>query len=219
MNILSTAIPVIIETGAEEWPYSVRGTFFTIKIHDELYVVTARHVVEGNDANTVFFRYRNDSRFSLPLDTVIKNTGYTDENSPEYTDVIMYRVKKDEIEENIKYIPYDSKNAPSESLKADDNLIIRGYPSERQDAQEDGIKEQAVIINGKYLNRSQISKCHNMALYPTEEFTFHDGYSGSPVFLMKDSLFNFVGVLVKADSYNNEALFVDVSVLLEMVNS
>ncbi len=219
MSILSTAIPVIIETGSVEWPYSVRGTFFTIKINDELYVVTARHVVEGNEVNAVFFRYRSDSRFSLPLDIEIKNTSYTDENSPEYMDVIMYRVKKDEIEENISYAFYDFVNEPWKSLKADDNLIIRGYPSTLQKTQANGVKEQAVIINGKYLNQSRILNCHNMALFPTEEFTFHDGYSGSPVFLLKDAQLNFVGVLVKADSYNNKALFVDGSVLLQMVNS
>lgn len=219
MSILSTAIPVIIETGAEEWPYSVRGTFFTIKILGELYVITARHVVDGNNTNAVFFRYRNDSRFSLPLDIEIRNTNYTDENSPEYTDIIMYRVKKDEITEDIKFISYDLVNEPWKSLKRDDNLIIRGYPSELQDVRADGVKEQAVIIDGKYLSQSQIEKCHDMALFPTEEFTFHDGYSGSPVFLLNNALLNFVGVLVKADSYNNKALFVDGSVLLYMINS
>ncbi|MFT7043820.1 MAG: V8-like Glu-specific endopeptidase [Candidatus Azotimanducaceae bacterium] len=219
MTILNTSIPVIIETGADEWPYSVRGTFFTIKIGGESYVVTARHVVHGNDENTVFFRYKNNSRFSLPLDQEIKNTSYMDESSPEYTDIILYRINKNETDEEFISIDLNLSETPWERLSKGDNLVIRGYPSELQKVLDSGVKEQAVIINAKYLNRAVTENCHDIELFPTETFTFHDGYSGSPVFLKKNSDFKFAGILIKADSFNNKGLFVDASVLLKMVNS
>ncbi len=123
-------MPVIIETSFDEWPYAVRGTFFVAEVLSDLYVVTARHVVEGNDEKAVFFRYCAGYRSSLPLNQVIKNKAYQDSNSPEYTDVILYRVAKKELNEVVHTAKLDVQQKPlpyMPQLKAKPILLTTAY--------------------------------------------------------------------------------------------
>ncbi len=216
MDTIKCSMPVIIETGFDEWPYAVRGTFFVAEVLSDLYVVTARHVVEGNDENTVFFRYRAGSRSSLPLNQVIKNKAYQDSSSPEYTDVILYRVAKEELNEVVHTAKLDVQQKPWETLRAGEHLFVRGYPSELQDVKDSGLKEQGVLFNASYTKRTQHSGCHEIKLNPTETFTHYDGFSGSPVYCVRDSVRFLVGIMVKATAFQNIGLFVDGSVLLAM---
>lgn len=209
-------MPVLIETGFDGWPYAVRGTFFVAEIAGSMYVVTARHVVEGNSATSVFFRYRSGSRFSLPLNQVITIKEYAGPESPECTDVILYRVATEEVTEAFVNAKLDETKKPWCSLAAGDALLFRGYPSELQKVEESGFKEKGVVLEAKYHGPSKHPGCHEIELYPTELFTLHDGLSGSPVFLIKSGVAQLVGLLVKASSYQNKALFVDGSVIYAM---
>lgn len=217
MDTIKFSMPVIIETGFDEWPYALRGTFFVAEILSELYVVTARHVVEGNDEKAVFFRYRAGSRSSLPLNQVIKNKAYQGSNSPEHTDVILYRVNKQELDEVVHTTKLDVQQKPWETLQAGEQLSVRGYPSELQDVKDSGLKEQGVLFNASYTKRTQHSGCHEIKLNPTETFTDYDGFSGSPVYCVKDGARLLVGLMIKATAFQNVGVFVDGSVLLAMV--
>ncbi len=217
IDTIKCSMPVIIETGCDEWPYAVRGTFFVAEVFAELFIVTARHVVEGNDEKSVFFRYRAGSRFSLPLNQVIKNGMYQDSSSPEYTDVILYRVAKEELNESVHTAKLDAQTEPWKTLQVGEQLYVRGYPSELQDVKDSGLKEQGVLFNASYTKKTHHFGCHEIKLNPTEAFTDYDGFSGSPVYCVKDGARFLVGIMVKATAYQNIGLFVDGSVLLEMI--
>jgi hypothetical protein len=178
-----------------------------------MYVVSARHVVEGNSATSVFFRYRSGSRYSLPLDQTVIVKEYAGPQSPECTDVILYRIAVDEISEPFVNAKLDTEGMPWSLLTKGDSIIFRGYPSELQGAEASGLKEQGVVMDAKYSGPGTHLGCHEIELFPSELFTFHDGFSGSPVFLFKNGKTQLVGLLVKASSYQNTALFVDGSVI------
>lgn len=126
MDTIKCSMPVIIETGFDEWPYAVRGTSSVAEVLSDLYVVTARHVVEGNDEKTVFFRDRSGSRCSLPLNQVIKNKADQDSNSPDYTDVILYRVAREELNEVVHTVKLDVRQKSWETFQAGEQLFVRG---------------------------------------------------------------------------------------------
>jgi hypothetical protein len=161
IDTIKCSMPVIIETGCDEWPYAVRGTFFVAEVFDDLFIVTARHVVEGNDEKSVFFRYRADSRFSLPLNQVIKNGMYQDSSSPEYTDVILYRVAKEDLNESVHAAKLDAQTEPWKTLQAGEQLYVRGYPSELQDRKDSGLKEQgfcSMLLTPRNIITSDVTK-------------------------------------------------------------
>lgn len=218
MKAIKSAMPVLIETGSEEWPYAVRGTFFVVEVAGDMYVVTARHVVEGNSATSVFFRYGSGSRYSLPLNQAITIKEYAGSDGPECADVILYRIAVDEVTEPFVNAKLDEAKKPWSQLTKGDSLIFRGYPSELQEVEDNGLKEQGVVLDAKYLGPGKHPGCHEIELFPTELFTFHDGFSGSPVFLLKNGATQLVGLLVKASSYQNRALFVDGSVIYAMAS-
>lgn len=165
MQLIELALPVLIESGSEEWPYAVRGTYFVLELDDNKYVVTARHVVEGNSATSVFFRYRSESRSSLPLDQEIFAKEYIGPKSPEYTDVILYRIAQNYVNELFNAARLDISTQPWRRLQKGDSLIFRGYPSKLQAASADGLKEQGVVLDAKYIGPAQHPGCHEIRLF------------------------------------------------------
>jgi hypothetical protein len=215
MQTTISSIHALIETGYKEWPSSIRGTFFIMEFRSRHYVVTARHVVESKGIDTLFIKYRSDSRRSLPLDLVITNKLYDNINSPDYTDVAIYRINNTEVHEGFNFanaVPIDMK-----SICKDDALIVRGYPSDLQESATDISNELPDIIDAKYNSCTGARGSHEIDLHLTETFPFHDGFCGSPVHLMKNNHFHLLGVIVKIDSAHSKATFIDTSIILQMI--
>jgi len=215
MQTTVASIPALIETGYKDWPNAIRGTFFVMECNSRHYIVTARHVVESNGIDTLFIKYRSDSRRSLPLELVITNKLYDNNSSPEYTDVAIYRINDTEVHEGFNFtnaMPIDMK-----SICKDDALIVRGYPSDLQKSATEISNELPGIIEAKYNSCTGARGCHEIDLHFTETFPVHDGFCGSPVHLMKDNHFHLLGVIVKIDSAHSKATFIETSIILQMI--
>ena len=217
------------KTHGEDSSINGIGTGFFLRYHDTLYLVSAEHVLTGNDPFKVI---RIDSLspdflafyYDIASDTVkgVENL-YLDSikraNPPRYIknhpDVIAFPVKLPP-EARIKSI--EGTINPRAELNVGDSVFFWGFPEIKPGA-------NSTTINYQHLDPikySGVAVGLNDSLYYASTPDTKQTVSGSPVFVKKiirgRNRFYFIGVLCAGSELSGMAFFVRYDQLLRMIN-
>ena len=91
-----SAKPVLFETGLDETPYSGAGTGFLALYKNQLYLLTAHHVVKGESLDNLLVFPNDESDESIPFDAWF-SVANPDPSDTDYSDLSIVRVAQDKL--------------------------------------------------------------------------------------------------------------------------
>lgn len=220
-TLLNSSRQMIFENPVEGYEYSARGTVFLCWYGPNLYAVTAKHVIEGFEADAVRILIHPEDREFAPHSAQATLVP-VDEDDPDYADLALFPVEHDMFDqERFKdwppFVLEDSLVAGTPP--SSDTLIFRGFPHDRSGVDFDSakIRQQPVILEGDHIGPAPMMHCHEMKLRDVTVCSTLDGFSGSPVFWLGDTgpprEYRFAGVLIKGTHSSKTAYYVDAEVL------
>ena len=90
-NILEAVKPVLYDTGNDDIPYSGCGTCFLALHNKQTYIVTAKHVVNGNPGESLMVFPNKHTELSIPLNSCVTIEN-PDPSDNDYSDIVVYRI-------------------------------------------------------------------------------------------------------------------------------
>lgn len=205
-DLIRCVRPVVFEGEFEEYPYMGQGTCFLARINDELFVVSASHVVGGAAAETLRIFPNDQSDVSVPLD---RRCGVREgvKVEDDYADVVCFRIAKSQLTGKLGSSSWFLElNQPKRNLVAGDPLVVLGYPDESRGVNYDAciIRATGEMVGAEYVGPSVSERCRKLVLTDTGGIENMSGFSGGPVFLIKKcpdgrADISFVGMMLRAN--------------------
>ena len=240
-KIIECSLPIIYEIEpeddqdfVEDYPYWTKGTCFIVDYEGQLFVVTAKHVIENQMKqcpnperllDQVRIVYDEKSKNFFPLCRYLR-----DESDEHIKDLAILKVAneilKDEDKPFIKSLKLqnlDNLIRCPLSISPNSLLIVRGYPSQISsvDYEQCKIQTKAFVIHAR-LSGSREKYLYMLNWLPKDIEIIEeelqdkfdpDGMSGSPVFSCKD--FSLAGVLILGTRRNGN--FISARILYRML--
>lgn len=182
--------------GEHDFAYFVGGTAFICTWRSRPFVVTARHCVEEVRGDQVLIFASTDHRGSLPFSRVWKGA---ESSFEDFADLAVFEVAcglEDEPLRGISLPELRGYTAPR--LAADERLMVSGYPLEKRavDYQERRLPEQRYRLEARYLGLSVADHVHELKILGHGDLESFNGFSGSPVFVVRGNEAHFAGMVV-----------------------
>lgn len=220
--------PVIFRSSCSEYPWYGLGTAFIVGYKKNLFVITAKHVVENNITKNEVHNAVELQRFNvflpgfndpLPLDgCAVYEPGKDNPDLTHVGDVIIYHVNREHFQElfpGYKYLSLQAeKNFLSPStLKPGEYLAVFGYPEEGRSICFD----RKELIAKPYLKGGILVEKLLDYLYVFQskacDYDFN-GLSGSPVFHLSPAGIRIVGMALRGSNSSGKLNFLDVELIL-----
>ena len=219
ITLLNSSRLVIFENEDENYEYSAYGTAFICTYNDQLYVVTAAHVIKGYADDAIRVMIHPEGRDFLPYYTRVTLNSPNKED-PDHTDLAVLIIDQSMVDYNC-FLDYPPLTLTDQSFKgkppSGGKLIFRGFPGDRSSIDYDKltIKQQPVILEGDWVGPAQMMEhCHEVKLDDVSRCTTLNGFSGSPVFWIGGTgMYYFAGVLIKGTHSSKTAYYLDAEVL------
>jgi hypothetical protein len=217
--ILECSRPVIFESGLqdEEFLYWVGATAFVCKWYGKYYVLTAGHALKGVSDDHVLIFPHDDAERSIGFSVIWRPTGPRDQD---YTDLAIFEVAEtDENQLWMGRVPApELAGGPRFRFEEGDQLVISGYPNDKRvvDYDRRKIPQQRYRITGRYLPESYAEHLHVMKLDTIADLKSFDGFSGSPVFIIRGTRMVFAGLAIRGaqDTSKSDLVhFIDTGVI------
>lgn len=218
-NNWSTARPLLIETGLKEYPIGLWGTWVLVGYREQLFAVTAAHLVRDNDASQLRLLATHGSRYHLPISTAF---GVKADEPASEVDVMVYPASM---------LGIDLVDAGSgrlilaERAGVDDwqrtafvsQFAVIGYPRERNEVNYEArqISTARLLVPGVYAGPSPGSNSlHTIEVEDPHGLSEFAGFSGGPVFSLQDQVAappvtRFCGIAVAGTPRSRRMHFVD----------
>lgn len=218
--------PVLFFTKESEYPYWGRGSSLFVASDQNVYWLTAKHVIERQEASAqnLMITPSDDSSISVPFSELMQIVDNPEND--DYRDLYMLRVNLEEFWEstdstlfawNINQHFFDC-----DRLSDGDEIFILGFPSESRfvDYAVPRIHFMQVVLRGIYEGRSSEAHCHKLRLETSITLVDLDGLSGGTVFRHPrnpEEPTQLVGLLIRGSSTSGIAHFIDCAVIENFV--
>ncbi|MGE0369488.1 MAG: hypothetical protein AB7P53_11090 [Candidatus Dadabacteria bacterium] len=221
-NYLACSLPILFETGLEEYPYSIGGTCFIVEYKQTMFVITANHVIGGMDSNSILVPYFYGSRDFLPFNRCWEIEPKELEDDTDYSDLYILRIDEGELDHDKfqKAQTYRLRTYFSPTIDRNSHFFVRGYPKSDCgiDYQNWKIHTSDAYLEGVYYKRSVSSHCHIIRIISdTSSIKSLDGLSGSPIFCESNKSHNksaeLVGILLRGTISSRLVHFLELRVL------
>lgn len=196
------------------------GSCFIMNVAGSVFVLTAKHVIENQDAKYQHCRVLMlEGQVALPFSECYTPNFPDRENQDEIEDFVLFRVDEQLLyqESGLDLYSWDfvNRSCPTEMLKEGTQILLAGFPFQenRYDWENEKINEKLLIQVG-YLSKSELgSGIYSFDAGPSD-FSFN-GLSGSPVFCRIDGYVNFIGVIIRGTSSSGKLHFIGSELILE----
>lgn len=218
---------MMFENEFEGFDYSARGTAFLCFYRQQLYAVTARHVIKDYDAGALRVMIHPDERDFLPHNAQVSLVP-VDPHESDYTDLAILPIELTMFDQRRfrDWPPFElSEELVDSKPSLTGTMIFRGFPSDKSSIDFDiaKIKLQPVLLEGDRVGKAPMAHCHEMKLRDVSPCSTLDGFSGSPVFWISAQdpprkEYRFAGVLIRGSYVSKRAYYVEAEVLMRVLN-
>ena len=225
--LLNSSRMMMFENDFDSFNYSARGTVFLCFFHQNLYAVTAGHVIRGYDADALRVMIHPDENDFLPHNAQVTLVPVA-QDDPDYADLAILPIELTMFDQRCfrDWPPFDLSEPLVNSMPpSTGTLVFRGFPSDKSCINFDTakIRVQSVILEGDRVGKAPMAHCHEMRLRDVSPCSTLDGFSGSPVFWISDQdppkkEYRFAGVLIRGTYASKTAYYVEAEVLMRALN-
>lgn len=207
-EILQSGRLLMFKNDDKNFEYTLGESAFLLKIENELFAVTAKHVLGNNGykADDVLIKYNDQSREFLPFEAIL-GADTSDDEDTDHIDVVFLQVSKQKIDTSINtgFVVELPKKKRLPQLECS-SLLITGYPKDLSeiDYQNKHIKEVRKPFLGMNPTPSQYKGIVTFKYQNQESIDCSlNGLSGSPVFCLNDNdmSYRIEGMLVRENYY------------------
>jgi hypothetical protein len=224
--IAQTARLVLFRTGQDDAQMSFNGTGFFASFNSQIFFVTAKHVVKGNEHNQILV-YSND-RMKKPVTLLKGIEPPPSSDGGDSDDIVVYPVKFMKAHRQLKHrlIAFPLNAEPNGwKLHAHElEFFIFGFPKYEAelDYSTQILKSKRCMIFGQYHQQAPEESVHVLRFDEIVVAQNLDGYSGAPVFAHRrviggTSKVIFVGIVVRGTAKSRTIRFVDASIVLNLL--
>ncbi len=188
---LTSVKQLLLEHDIDQYPYSPGGSSFLVFFEAGLFLVTAKHCLENNEATAeqVFILDGSDGRTCLAFDRLSK--GHEESDDKDFADFAIFRVRQNTIDgtqlRNLQPFPINERTIIQPQDSRVKSLVVSGFPLDMNapDYEKKCIIPKRLTLNGVYEKRGLDSHIHIMR-YAEDggsiEGTDGNGMSGGAVF-------------------------------------
>jgi hypothetical protein len=221
-DLINCSRQMLFENADLDYAYSSRGTGFICRYCDRLFVVTARHVVDGFAPDALRVQVHPNGRDFVPHNARVTLVP-VDANDPDHTDLAIFPLESALVDDTLfnDYAPYTLVDGMVRGIPpGNGQLIFRGFPHDNSFIDYDRlvIHQQPVILEGDRIGNSQMAHCHEIEIRDVSPCTTLDGMSGSPVFWVGEAspqrAHLFTGVMLRGTHASRRAHYVEGEVLV-----
>lgn len=217
------AKPVLFETRCEDAPYAGVGTCFLVKLGSELFLVTARHVVDGMSLDQLLVFPNEETEESIPF-----SEGFTIANRNledlDYSDLVLVRVHLSGLriadQSRMHAIDLGKASDSWRTAPFDHRFVLFGYPNESREVDYDGSKIVSTqrFLVARFSGASPASYCYELDIEDFNGVDDLNGLSGSPVISWPHPIGNhfhpnFCGMVLRGTRASGKVHFLDAAVL------
>lgn len=200
------------------------GTAIIVQYKSDFFIVTARHVLENQQAKVEDFRVRLDGvNIAIPVCSFskVKVSDGSSLSSPEDLDVIIFEVdqrlyKSISLQPLISYCTEESV-CSSYFIPDGAELLVAGYPEieNRYDYESEKINDPLAFKVG---TKSVLGMGDPMYMFSGEPFNkTYNGMSGAPVFWIENGVLKVTGMVLMGTASSGILHYVDFRVIFSAV--
>lgn len=207
-EILEASRLLLFENNNETYPYSLGGSAFLIKVEDQIFAVTAKHVLSNNNYfhNDVCIRYNEKSLHFLPFDKIFGFDSRDNEDT-DHKDIIFLKVAKTHFDKSIDtgfVIELPKKRSASELIC--NKLLITGFSRNLSEIDFDKkhMSPARKVLMGYDPKPTQYRGLFSFKYGKNDrKETDLDGLSGAPVFCLNSETryYRIEGMLIRENYY------------------
>lgn len=214
------ARPVVFAVDNDEAPFSVKGTAFLVWFYRRIFVITARHVVQGNSPQRLLIYPTPTS--PRPLRIVHSWSVEEGGEQTDGSDIHISLADADHLPKSVRREMFMIDLTPSVRVVWKENrfnssFFLFGYPAHTTYADYDAGKVMMgqTFFEGRYERvSSHDDSCHEISLKNPHKIPSFDGLSGSPVFSLPASIAcshhpAFCGIAIRGGVEAKSLHFVD----------
>lgn len=226
-RLLSISKPILHDMGVEETQYAGVGTCFLAQYGENGFLVTAKHVLNGYDAESLAVFPNPETPISIPFNQFVQIAN-VDGYDSDYADITILRIDSGTLEvspgSEVPVLNLGGYNAKWRLHKDLEKIIFFGYPTDDRSVDYENylVKSNQRLIEGKYIGPSVSQHCHNLQLDDIGSISSLDGFSGSPVFVLEKTRAgqdkpHFCGMMIRGTATAKTAVFVGGEVIYEII--
>lgn len=217
------AKPVLFETGIETTPYAGVGTCFLVKLGPDLFLITARHVVDGISLDQLLVFPNEETEESIPF-----SEGFTVANRNledlDYSDIVVVRVHLPNLRladrSRMHVVDLGKASDSWRTEPFEHRFVLFGYPNESREVDYDGSKIVSTqrFLVARFSGTSPASYCYELDIEDFNGVDDLNGLSGSPVISWPRTIVNhfhpsFCGMVLRGTRASGKVHFLDAAVL------
>lgn len=208
--------PVLFENNVENYSYSMLGSCFGVEHANELYLVTAAHVLKAYTADQVRIPYGDMNRNFIPIGQGANFNNYHTDDTDRF-DISILKLSDLAIDnDNFEKNTFTNLNNQIREYTNFDKILVCGFPSEINwiDYDIGKIRNQRLMVTAALIGNSISDGCYEIEFDETPTLQSLDGLSGSPVFglrfIQSENAYytQLLGVLIRATRASSKGHFV-----------
>lgn len=222
-NIKASTLPICFSENQDTYIWGF-GSSFLLNYNGNVYVITAKHVIENQKADPRHIRILiPQCTLALPIDNIFSRT--FDNNGEEIEDFLLLKINHiqfmKESKQNLYSWDFKNRSYPTSQLSIGTEILVAGFPfikENRYDYANKQINEILLIRTGNINTSILGSGMHTMEAGSSEYPS--NGMSGSPIFCRKkDGDLYFVGLVTRGSKYSEILHFISSEVIYSTLKS
>lgn len=222
-NLRQSAKPILFETELDEAPYSGAGTGFLALFRNRLYLLTADHVIKGENLDNLLVFPNDKTDESIPFDAWFSVASPNPIHN-DYSDLSIVRVAPDKLDiangSLMHAIRLDTVHDEWKAAPLDYQFAFFGYPKEARGVDYEGCRVASTqhFLVGRLAQDSGSRFCFELEVDDFNGVSDLDGLSGSPVVAIPRARASctdaaICGMAVRGSKSGGRIRFIDVAVL------
>jgi hypothetical protein len=221
-NLRQSAKPILFDTGLDEAPYSGAGTGFLALFRDRLYLLTADHVIKGENLDNLLVFPNDKTDESIPFDARFSVVS-PDPMHNDHSDLSIVRVALDKLDiangSQMHAIRLDTAHDGWKATPFDYQFAFFGYPKEARGVDYEGHRVASTqhFLVGRLARNSGAQFCFELEVDDFNGVSDLDGLSGSPVVAIPRTSVGrtatICGMAIRGSKTAGRIRFIEVAVL------
>lgn len=221
--LMSGTHPVFFAKDQEDYIWGL-GTLFLLQWHERQFAITAKHVIENQQADFSHLRIIiQGNEAALPISGASIPSHPRHSQREEIEDLVVFHVPKDPYLADCK-VEWDTWRMPefwkpASQLQVGQQIFTVGYPfnENRFDYENNKINLAPMLVVGK-LSADSLGDdlyCIDCEPFPVDDL---NGFSGAPVFARFEGLFYYVGMVIRGGAEARKIHFMDATYVTFALN-
>ena len=198
------------------------------KGNKQTYIVTAKHVVNGNPGESLLVFPNKNTDLSIPINAQI-TIDNPDSFDNYYSDIVIYRIDHDQLHIEpgsvMRTVDFSKYDPDWITRHRDSDYFMLGFPVEDRivNYEEYLVSSTQHLLKGRYAGPNTSQYCHEIEFAALNGVTDLNGLSGSPVFCVSKNggtprAATFCGMSIHGGAAARRVVFVDAFVINAMLD-